>query len=38
MTEIIKGQLPAYDEIAELCENERLDKNNEACRVGFCMD
>ena len=37
MTEIIKGTLPAYDEIAELCENERLDKEENECRVGFCF-
>ena len=38
MTEIIKGTLPAYDEIAELCENERLDKEEKECHVGFCLD
>ena len=37
MTEIIKGALPAYEEIAELCENERLDKEENECRVGFCL-
>lgn len=38
MTEIIKGALPSYDEIAELCENERLEKEEKECRVGFCLD
>lgn len=38
MTEIIKGTLPAYDEIAELCENERLEKEEKECHVGFCLD
>ena len=38
MTEIIKGTLPAYDEIAELCENERLEKDEKECHVGFCLD
>ena len=37
MTEIIKGTLPAYDEIAELCENEKLDKEEKECHVGFCL-
>ena len=38
MTEIIKGALPSYDEIAELCENEHLEKEEKECRVGFCLD
>ncbi|MCR5288483.1 MAG: ATP-binding protein [Treponema sp.] len=34
MTEVINGKLPTYDEIVELCENERLDKEEER-HVGF---
>ena len=36
MTEIIKGAIPSYNEIAELCENERLEKKDSECHVGFC--
>ncbi len=38
MTEIIKGTIPAYDEIAELCENERLEKDDNESRMGFCLE
>lgn len=36
ISEIIKGKLPDYSEIADLCENERLEKSD-AHHVGFCV-
>ena len=38
MTEIIKGKLPSFTEITELCENERLEKEERECHMGFCLD
>ena len=37
ITEVIKGVMPAYSEIEELCENERLTKEFEH-HMGFCFD
>ena len=36
ISEVINGKLPDYSEIAELCENERLEKSD-AHHVGFCV-
>ena len=35
MNEIIKGKMPSYEELVELCETERLEKSEER-RMGFC--
>ncbi|MBO4628380.1 MAG: ATP-binding protein [Treponema sp.] len=35
MNEIIKGHEPSYEEVVELCQNERLESEN-CHRVGFC--
>ena len=37
ITEVIKGVMPVYSEIEELCENERLEKDAEH-HMGFCFD
>ncbi len=37
ITEIIKGVLPSREEIVELCENERLEKEQDRI-MGFCVN